>query len=81
MKKKLVILCRETMGGGKGRRLCTFSPNARLKTQVIRSHGSAPQSKEEHDSEIIFKLSVLIQCMRSLIVILIADIIYNIRYN
>ena len=58
-----------------------FASNVRMKTQMARSYGAAPQSKEEHISEIGLKLSVLIQCMRSLIVILITDIIYNIRYN
>ena len=54
-----------------------FASNVRMKTQMARSYGAAPQSKEEHISEIGLKLSVLIQCMMALVVVFIAAIVIN----
>ena len=60
VEKKLVVILRETVGSKKGRMLYIFSPNASIKTKISRSHCASPQIKEEHVSEIVLKLSILV---------------------
>ena len=56
----IVIISRENLGIAKGIRQCVFATNVWMKTDMTRGHGVAPQSKEEHVSEIVLKVSMLI---------------------